>query len=61
MGVTTADPETPVAVNPVPTQDVAFVEDQVRVDDFPAVMDVGLAERETVGGGGGGGGLRGIT
>ena len=58
-GVTTAVPEVPEAVKPVPVQLVALVEDHVRVEDWPAVMEVGLAERETVGveGGGGGGGV----
>ena len=34
---------------PVPVQEVALVDDQVSVDDWPAVMDVGLAVREAVG------------
>jgi len=33
-----------------------FVELQVKVDDPPEDIEVGLAERLTVGGGGGGGG-----
>ena len=32
-------------------QDVALVEDQERVEDWPEVMEVGLAVRETVGAG----------
>ena len=35
-------------------QDVALVEDQVRVAEPPEATDVGFAERETVGTGGGG-------
>jgi hypothetical protein len=42
-------------------QDVALVELQERVDDFPALIDAGLAESETVGGGGGGGGAATVT
>jgi hypothetical protein len=38
----------------VPLQDVALVDVQERVDDFPAIIDVGLAESKAVGGGGGG-------
>ena len=34
---------------PVPVQEVAFVELHVSVEDWPAVMEVGLAEREAVG------------
>ena len=34
---------------PVPVQEVAFVEPHVRVEDWPAVMEVGLAVREAVG------------
>ena len=37
----------------LPTQEVALVEDQVRVEDCPAVIDLGLADRATVGAGGG--------
>ena len=37
-------------------QEVVFVELQVRVDDPPDEIEVGLAERLSVGGGGGGGG-----
>jgi len=35
---------------------VAFVDDHVRVADCPAVIDVGLADSETVGAGVAGGG-----
>jgi len=35
---------------PDAVQDVAPVEDHVRVVELPAEMDVGLADRETVGG-----------
>jgi hypothetical protein len=41
----------PEAVNPLPVQLVALVEDHVSVEDWPEVMDVGLAERLTVGAG----------
>jgi hypothetical protein len=54
LGVTTAEPEIPDAVKLPPLQDVALVELQERVDDFPAIIDVGLAESEAVGAGGGG-------
>jgi hypothetical protein len=33
---------------PDAVHEVALVEDQVRVDELPDVMDVGLAEMETV-------------
>jgi len=39
---------------PEATQDVASVEDQVRVEDAPLVTDVGLAANDTVGTGAGG-------
>jgi hypothetical protein len=55
LGLTTAEPEIFDAVKLLPLQDVALVELQERVDDFPAVIDVGLAESEAVGAGGGGG------
>ena len=45
------EPEVPEAVKPVPVQLVAFVEDQVSVEDWFAVIEVGLAESETVGAG----------
>jgi hypothetical protein len=34
---------------PVPMQEVALVDDQVRVDDWPLVIDAGLAVSEAVG------------
>ena len=34
---------------PLPVQEVALVDDHERVDDWPLVMDVGLAVREAVG------------
>ena len=40
---------------PEAVQDVAFVEDQVSVDDPPLATDGGLAASDTVGTGGGGG------
>ena len=55
-GVTTAEPEVPDAVKLPPVQDVALVEPQERVDDWPAFTDAGLAASEAVGAGGGGGG-----
>ena len=60
-GVTVTEPALPDAVKLVPVQEVAFVEDQVRVDDWPEVIDVGDAESEAVGPGGGGGGGGGVT
>jgi len=42
-------PEVLPAVKPPPVQEVAFVEDQVRVTDCPMSMLEGLAESETVG------------
>jgi hypothetical protein len=36
---------------PVPVQEVALVDDQERVDDWPLVIDVGLAVSEAVGAG----------
>jgi hypothetical protein len=56
LGLTTAEPEIFDAVKLLLLQDVALVELQERVDDCLAVIDVGLAESETVGGGAGGGG-----
>jgi hypothetical protein len=35
----------------VPVQEVALVDDQVRVDDWPLVIDAGLAVSEAVGAG----------
>jgi hypothetical protein len=48
-------PETALAPDHAPdaTQDVAFVDDQVNVEDPPLVTDVGLAVRDTVGVGAG--------
>jgi hypothetical protein len=40
---------------PKAVQEVAFVEDQVSVDDPPLVTDVGFAASDAVGKGGGGG------
>lgn len=37
------------AEKPLPVQEVALVEDHERVDDWPAVIDAGLAEREAAG------------
>ena len=34
---------------PLPEQEVALVELQVSIEDWPAVIDVGLAVRVTVG------------
>ncbi len=36
---------------PLPVQEVALVDDQVRVDDWPLVMDIGLAVSVAVGAG----------
>jgi len=55
-GVTTAEPEVPDAAKLPLLQDVALVELHERVDDLPALTEVGLAESEAVGAGGGGGG-----
>ncbi len=49
VGETTAFPEMPEAVKPVPVQEVALVLLQVRVDDPPEAMEAGEAEREAVG------------
>ena len=50
-GVTVIDPAVaPPVEKPVPVQEVAFVELHVSVEDWPAVREVGLAEREAVGG-----------
>ena len=53
MGETTAEPIVPDAVKPPPVQDEALAEDQVRVDDCPGPIDLGLAESEAVVAGGG--------
>jgi hypothetical protein len=51
-GVTLAEPERALPVaKPVPVQEVALVDDQVSVDDWPLVMDAGLAESVAVGAG----------
>ena len=49
LGETETEPEVPLAVKPVPVQDVALVEDQVRVEEFPETTEVGLAESVAVG------------
>lgn len=50
-GDTVTEPETaPPVVNPVPVQDVAFEDDQVRVELLPFTIEVGDAESATVGG-----------
>ena len=59
VGVTTWEPEVdfePVQATPAEHDDV-LVEDQERVDDPPEVIDVGEADRVTVGAGVGGGGV----
>ena len=61
-GVTVIDPAVaPPVEKPVPVQEVAFVELHVSVEDWPAVMDVGLAEREAVGRGLAGLAMLGVT
>jgi hypothetical protein len=48
--VTLTEPETALLVEkPAPVQEVALADDHERLDDWPAVMDVGLAVREAVG------------
>jgi hypothetical protein len=54
VGATETEPEVPEAENPVPEHEVALVEDHESVEDWPEVMEVGLAVREAVGAGGGG-------
>ena len=49
VGLAVTDPEVPDAVKPVPVQEVALEEDHVRVEDWPDVIVVGLAERVAVG------------
>ena len=39
----------PPVEKPVPAHEEAWVDDQVRVDDWPLVIDVGLAVSEAVG------------
>ena len=46
--MTLPDVAEPVA-KPVPVQEVALDEDQVRVEPLPVVMEMGLALREAVG------------
>ena len=36
---------------PVPVQDVAFVDDQCRLDELPTCMEDGETERDAVGAG----------
>lgn len=51
-GATLSEPEiAPPVANPVPAHEVALVDDHDRVDDWPLVMDAGLAAREAVGDG----------
>jgi hypothetical protein len=38
-------------VKPLPVQEVALADDQMRVDDWPLVIDAGLAESVAVGAG----------
>jgi hypothetical protein len=61
LGLITAVPEIPDAVNLPPVQDVALVELHERVDDCPAFTEAGLAASEAVGAGGGGGGAATVT
>jgi hypothetical protein len=53
LGETTTEPEIPDAVKPVPVHDEALVELHDRVDDWPALIDCGLADSEAVTTGGG--------
>ena len=48
-GTTETEPDVPVVVKLVPKHDVALVETQESVDDWPEVIEVGLAERVAVG------------
>jgi hypothetical protein len=48
VGATMADPETPAAANPAPVHDVALVELQLKVEDCPEEMELGLAARVAV-------------
>jgi hypothetical protein len=56
-------PEVALAPDHAPeaVQEVAFVEDQVRVEDAPFATDIGFAVSDTVGTGGGGGVLGTVT
>ena len=49
VGDTATEPEVVLALKPLPVQDVAFVEDQVSVEDWPEVIEVGEALRVAVG------------
>lgn len=49
VGETITEPEVALAEKPVPVHDVVLADDQERVEDWPFVMLVGLAERVTVG------------
>ena len=55
--VDSGPPESALAPDQPPeaAQEVAFVEDQVSVEDPPLVTDAGLAASDTVSTGGGGG------
>src|SRR3954451_7259752 len=46
-----APPMAPPVEKPVPVQEAALVEDQVRVELPPAMIEAGMAEREAVGAG----------
>ena len=50
-GVTDSEPESDLVPDhpPLAVQEVTLLEDQVRVEDWPAVMVEGDAERERVG------------
>ena len=52
-GLTTAEPEIPETVKLPLVQEVALVDLQESVKDFPVLIDVGLADSEAVGAGGG--------
>jgi len=55
-GDTEVEPESvPPVEKPPPLQEVAFVEFQVSVDDWPAAIEIGFAVRDAVGVDGGGG------
>jgi hypothetical protein len=51
VGETEVEPLVVLAVKLVPVQEVALVDDQVRVADCPEVMLAGETEREAVGAG----------
>lgn len=48
-GDTVAVPDVPEVVKPVPVQDVAFVELHVSTEDWPLVIEGGLADKDAVG------------